>query len=113
MPQWADWDPDQDVSVVMSSAFGGGDQTVMITGKVDLPVLTMETQTVSLSGRDKSGSLTEKKRNQKFQNQKASDIVSTIAKDHGLNPVIADTGDFAGKGLHAGSGYPGVEPSRL
>ena len=94
---WADWDPDQDVSVVMSAMAGGGDQTVMITGKIDLPVLTMETQTVSISGRDKSGGLTEKKRNQKFQNQKASDIVSTIAKDHGLNPVIVDTGDFAGK----------------
>ncbi len=96
-PQWADWDPDQDVAILMSTLADGSDQTTMVTGKIDMPVLTMEAMSVAISGRDKSASLTEKKRNQKFLNQKSSDIVSTIAKDHGLNPVIVDTGDFSGK----------------
>lgn len=95
--EWADWDPDQDVAVIMSSLANMADQAVMITGKIDMPVLTMETQTVSISGRDKSASLTEKKRNTKFQNQSAADIVKTIANDHGLNPVVVATGSLAGK----------------
>ena len=81
----------------MSTLPDGSDQTTMVSGKIDMPVLTMEAMSVSISGRDKSASLTEKKRNQKFLNQKSSDIVSTIAQDHGLNPVIVDTGDFSGK----------------
>jgi phage protein D len=96
LQEWADWQP-VDVSVVMSSAFGEADRQVMVTGKVDKPEIHWTEMHVSVSGRDKSASLTEKKRNQKFQNKKASEIVSEIAKDHGLTAVVTDTGDHAGK----------------
>lgn len=96
LQQWADWQP-VDVSVIMSSAFGEADKQTMITGKVDKPSIHWTQMHVTVHGRDKSASLTEKKRNQKFQNKKASEIVSEIAQDHGLSPVVVDTGDHAGK----------------
>ncbi len=101
LPQWADWDPDQDVAILMASQAGGGDETTMITGKVDIPTIDADNHTVTITARDKSASLTQKRRAQQFKNQKSSDIVPTIAQDHGLNPVIMSTDAFAGKAYTA------------
>ena len=95
--EWADYQP-ADVTVVMSSALNFGDEKDMITGKIDKPEIDWFTGKVSVSGRDKTGELTEKKRSQKFQNQKTDEVVKTIAGDHGLSVSGADGGlDFAGK----------------
>lgn len=95
--EWADYQPD-DVTVVMSSALNFGDETDMITGKIDKPEIDWLTGRVSVSGRDKTGELTEKRRSQKFQNQKSDEVVKTIAGDHGLSVSGAGGGlDFAGK----------------
>jgi hypothetical protein len=96
LAQWADYQP-SDVSIVMATAFGEADKQVMMTGRVDRPAINWMQMTVSVSGRDKSASLTEKRRNEKFQNKKSSDIVSKIAQDHGLTAVVTDSSDFAGK----------------
>ena len=97
LPQWADWDPNQDVAIVMASQIGGADTTTMISGRIDVPKITLADMKVSISSRDKSSALTESKRNQKFLNQKSSDAATQIAQDNGLNPVVTDTGDYAGK----------------
>ena len=93
--EWADYQP-SDVEILMAVEIGE-DPVSMITGQIDEPKIDWSECTVSVSGRDKSGSLTEKRRSQKFQNQKSGDIVSTIAQDHGLTASVSDSGSMAGK----------------
>ncbi len=97
MAAWADWDPSQDVSILISTAFDQSDVTTMVAGKIDLPVIKCSDMMVTITARDKSASLTEKRRNQKFLNQKSSEGATQIAQDNGLNPVVVDSGDFSGK----------------
>ena len=92
--EWADYQP-TDVEILMS--LDGGDPVSMITGQIDEPHIHWGECTVSVSGRDKSASLTEKRTSTAYKNQKTSDIVPTIAQAHGLDASVADTGDFAGK----------------
>ena len=94
---WADFQPDGDASIVFSTAPGGGDAVTMITGAIDIPVINWQSMTVGVQGRDKGSSLTEKRRSQKFQNQQSSDIVSSIAQDHGLDVAAIPGSGFAGK----------------
>lgn len=96
LADWADYQPG-DVSIIFATQAGAGDQTVMITGTIDTPAINWDDMTVAVSGRDKSGPLTEKRRSQKFLNQKASDIASQIAQDHGLSASVVPTSDNAGK----------------
>jgi phage protein D len=93
----ADWDP-VDVTILMSLAADGSDEREMITGKVDLPNIAWGTMHFAIKGRDKSASLVESKRNEKFQNQKPKEIAEKIAKAHGLTLKFtgSDSG-FAGK----------------
>jgi phage protein D len=94
---WADQDT-MDAQVIFTT--GVGDTKTMITGQVDEITLDLVEQTVSVKGRDKSAKLSEKRRSQKFNNQKASDIVSQIAADNGFSPVIETSDDDAGKQYH-------------
>ncbi len=101
LAEWADWNPSQEVSILYATQADGGDRQLMISGTIDRPEIKLAEMTVSISGRDKSSKLMENRRNEKFANQKASDIATKIAKDAGLNPVVVDTGDFAGKAYTA------------
>ena len=92
--EWADYQP-TDVEVLMS--VDGTDPVSVITGQIDEPRINWGQCTVSVSGRDKSAPLSEKRRSQQFKNQQSSDIVSTIASDHGLSPIVTAGSDFAGK----------------
>lgn len=97
LAQIADWDP-VDVTILMSLAPDLSDEREMITGKVDLPNIAWGTMHFAIRGRDKSASLVESKRSEKFQNQKPKEIAEKIAKAHGLSLKFKD-GDsgFAGK----------------
>ena len=98
---WADYQP-EDVQIMMATALGEADITSMITGRIDKPQINWEQNTVSVSGRDKSASLIETRRSQKFSSQKSSDIASTIASDNGLSPQVTSTSDYAGKQYNDG-----------
>ncbi len=93
---WADYQP-QDATVVMSSAADGSDQRDMVTGTIDTPTIHWLKNTVSVTSRDKSAGLAEKKRNKKYANQKSSDIVSDIAQDANLTPSVQSTPDDSGQ----------------
>ncbi len=95
LAEWADYQP-VDVQVMMAlDALSA--PTSMITGMIDEPRINWDEMTVTVAGRDKSASLIERRRSQKFANQKSSEIVSTIAKDHGLSVSATDSSDLAGK----------------
>jgi phage protein D len=92
------WSEQDDMPAdVIFTVDGTGGERVMITGQADEIDIDFVSRTVTVTGRDKSAKLSEKRRNQKFNNQKASDIVSQIASDNGLTPVIDTTDDDAGK----------------
>ncbi len=94
--EFADFQPEE-ATISASSQIGGGDLTQVMTGQIDKPEIDWDKQTVTISGRDKSASLTENRRSQAFKNQMSSDIVSTIAQSRGLGvSFVAGTG-FAGK----------------
>lgn len=97
LAEWCDFEP-RDVSVIFST--GPGAERVMMKGLVDIPQVKLVDMTVLLNGRDKSGSLTEKRRNEKFNNQKTQEIVEKVAKAHKLTPKVmlkSQGADFAGK----------------
>ncbi|KTS09735.1 hypothetical protein SB2_11815 [Methylobacterium radiotolerans] len=99
LAEWTDFDP-QEAKVIMSSASDGSDEREMITGMVDMPAVNLREMTVSVQGRDKSASLGEKPRQEKFNNQKTKDIVEKIAKDHKLTAQVElpdEGGEYAGK----------------
>lgn len=93
---FADWKP-QDVEVMASIAPGGGDAQTVILGRVDEPEICWKDMTVTLDGRDKSSLLTEKRRSEKFANQKTKDIIEKIAKDHKLMAHVQSDAGYAGK----------------
>lgn len=93
---WADYQP-QDATITMSSAADGGDQRDMVTGTIDVPEIHWLENCIVVRSRDKSAALTEKKRNKKYINQKSSDIVSDIAADANLSPVVTSTPDNSGQ----------------
>ena len=98
---WADYQP-SDVEIYMSVMPDQSDLTSMITGQIDKPKIDWATYMVDVSGRDKSASMIETRRSQKFPNQKSSDIVSTIAQDNGLTAQVTGTSDYAGKQYNEG-----------
>lgn len=99
LAEWTDFDP-QDATVIMSAASDGSDEREMITGTIDMPAVSLKEMTVSVQGRDKSASLGEKQRQEKFSNQKTAEIVQKVAKDHKLTAQIQlpdEGGEYAGK----------------
>jgi hypothetical protein len=99
LAEWTDFDP-QDATVIMSAAADGSDEREMLTGLIDMPSVSLKEMTVSVQGRDKSASLGEKQRREKFSNQKTKDIVEKVAKDHKLTAQVQlpdEGGEYAGK----------------
>lgn len=96
LERWADWDP-VDVSILMGVAPDGSDLRQMITGRVDVPNISLSTMRVTIQGRDKSASLIESKRSEKFVNQKPKEIGQKIAEAHKLTLNFTGDADFAGK----------------
>ncbi len=95
-PQLADFQP-EDAMLYAAAMPGGGDNQLVMTGHVDTPEIDFDAQTVTLTGRDKSASLTTNRRSQKFLNQSSTDIVSTIAQSRGLGVSFVGVQGMAGK----------------
>lgn len=69
----------------------------LLTGEADKIEIDWLERVVTLSGRDKSAKLGDKRRSEKFNNQSLSDIVGRIAADAGLNAVVSDGDAITGK----------------
>ncbi len=69
----------------------------IIYGIVDHMSYEPDKANINISGRDYSKKLMDKKSSIKYQNQTASQIVSKVAANSGLTPVITDTGMLSGK----------------
>jgi prophage tail gpP-like protein len=73
------------------------DSGEIITGDVDAMVIDPIAQTVSIEGRDLSARLIDSYVQQDFVNQTASDIVSTLAVQFGLNVQVTETDGSIGR----------------
>jgi hypothetical protein len=85
-----------EVTAVASSALGSTYYN-LITGMVDAIHVDPIQRTVGVEGRDLSSSLIDSYRQQDFVNQSASEIVSTIAQYHALQPVVTATSGNVGR----------------
>jgi hypothetical protein len=90
------------VEISVTSAYEPVSQS-LISGMIDTIRIDPIQQTVSIEGRDLSASLIDAYRQQDFVNQTASEIISTIALNHGLTPVITATSGSIGR--YYGDGY--------
>jgi phage protein D len=72
------------------------DLTLLQTFRIDSIRLNAATLGITLSGRDLTGLLTDKKIDIKFQNQTASQIATYIAQQVGLTPNVQATTDLVG-----------------
>lgn len=77
--------------------FSASDLTSFVYGLVDQVSVSMEQGVITLSGRDLTSLLIDAKTTEKFQNQTASQIATTLAQRHGLNPVVTATQGPVGK----------------
>lgn len=75
----------------------------LISGMVDMVHIDPVNGMVTLEGRDLSSCLIDAYRQQDFVNQTASEVVSAIASNHGLTPVITATSSIVGR--YYGDGY--------
>jgi hypothetical protein len=75
----------------------------LISGLIDALHVDPIQRTVSIEGRDLSSSMIDGYRQQDFVNQTASEVVSTIAQNHGLTPVVTATSGSVGR--YYGDGY--------
>jgi hypothetical protein len=75
----------------------------LITGMIDAVVIDPIHGTVAIDGRDLSSSLIDSYRQQSFVNQTASEVVSVIARNHGLFPIVTPTTISVGR--YYGDGY--------
>jgi phage protein D len=91
-----------EVTAVISSAYGSTYQS-LIVGMADAIHVDPIMRTVAVEGRDLSSSMIDSYRQQDFVNQTASEIVSTIAQYHGLQPVVTATSGNVGR--YYGDGY--------
>ena len=91
-----------EVTAVVSSAYGPVYQS-LITGMADTVHVDPIQGTVGVEGRDLSSSMINSYRQQDFVNQTASEIVSSIADHHNLQPIVtATSGDI---GRYYSDGY--------
>ena len=77
--------------------------TTMISGTIDLLTIDPILKTVSIEGRDLSSSLIDSYLQQDFVNQTASEVVQTIAGQHGLAVQVTATSGNVGR--YFGDGY--------
>lgn len=81
-----------------SVIFSDGSATKsLITGKINHVCVEWVDREISVSGRDKSETLVERRMNRQWKNKKSSDIVQDIAKDAGLTAQVSETTDDSGK----------------
>jgi phage protein D len=71
--------------------FGAADLVSYILGHVDTIGFSPTGRTLTLSGRDLTSLLIDAKTSEKWPNQTASDVATTLAKRHGLTPVVTAT----------------------
>jgi hypothetical protein len=88
---------------IAASQDSGTTSRRLITGKIDTVVIDPIHGTVGIDGRDLSSSLVDSYRQESFVNQTASEVVSVIALNHGLDPVVTPTTDKVGR--YYGDGY--------
>ena len=74
-----------------------GQFTDLIEGYCDTIQVHPTSRYLRLDGRDRSASLLDSKTSADFQNQTASEIVTSLADRHGLTPVTASISDFVGR----------------
>ena len=75
----------------------------LISGMIDTLLVDPIMRTVAVEGRDLSSKLIDSYRQQDFVNQTASEVVSSIALNHGLTPVVTPTMGQVGR--YYGDGY--------
>jgi hypothetical protein len=90
------------VEIAASPDFGATSQT-LITGMIDVIVIDPIHGTVAIDGRDLTSTLIDSYRQQSFVNQTASEVVSAIARNHDLSPVVTPTTNSVGR--YYGDGY--------
>jgi hypothetical protein len=94
---WSDLGPETiEIETVEDSLYGRRFRS-LITGIADMVRIDPVRGVVTVEGRDLSGRLVDSYRQQNFVNQTASEIVSVIARYHGLNPVVTPTSENVGR----------------
>lgn len=77
--------------------YGAAELDSRIIGNVDEVNFDPVQRTLELSGRDLTSLLIDAKTAEKWQNQTASEIATTLANRHGLTPVVTATTDTLGR----------------
>ena len=78
--------------------FTDGDMSqLLLSGQVDEVTIDLVDRIVKVSGRDASAKLSETRFSKKYNNQSVEDIVSEIAGENGLSPVIETNSDSGGQ----------------
>jgi len=77
--------------------FSASDLTSFVFGNTDQISVSLEQGTIALSGRDLTSLLIDAKTTEKFQNQTASQVATTLAQRHGLTPVVTSTEGLVGR----------------
>ncbi|MGH6821944.1 MAG: phage late control D family protein [Methylocella sp.] len=90
---WASQDG-LDAAAILSA---GGETKSLVSGAVDEISIDWINFSVSVSGRDKSADLTQTRRNKKYANKTAADIVKDIAQAHGLDAMVPSGGNDVSK----------------
>ena len=100
---WAWWTQQTEILIDVYVGFpkdprnySASDLTLLQTYRVDSVRLNAMTQGISLSGRDLTGLLTDRKVDLKFQNQTASQVATYLAGLVGLTPNVQATKDLVG-----------------
>ena len=83
----------------------GSDRKTIVDGKLTSIEFDWAGGTLQISGRDNGAEALEKKSNEKFLNQKAEDIVRTIAGRHGLTVVTSGSSSTGKAGKLYGSDF--------
>lgn len=79
------------------ASYGAGELDSLITGNVDEVSFDPVQRTLELSGRDLTALLIDSKTAEKWQNQTASQVATTLAQRHGLTPVVTATTGTIGR----------------
>ncbi|HQT79640.1 MAG TPA: hypothetical protein PLD10_21570, partial [Rhodopila sp.] len=91
-----------EVEIVATVAPAPITQTLLI-GLIDTIRVNPIQATITIEGRDLSARLIDAYRQQDFANQTAAEIVSAVAQQHGLMPMVSTTGGMTGR--YYGDGY--------
>lgn len=94
--QAAFWAGTGEVPVQIKVSIGLGFHE-LFDGILDAVDLNFADRSIRIKGRDKSKKPIENKRNKSWRNRTASEIISELAGEHGLQPVMDATSDQYGK----------------